>query len=130
MAHPQMFSDDDFGLAEVREICFALPEVIEKVTHGRPTFRTRKMFAIYGGMTKGAGGVNHPYAVLVKMSPAGRRVVESDPRFFVPAYYGPSGWIGLDLTVEPLDWELVRDLVTDSYRDTAPRSLVSKLGDE
>jgi hypothetical protein len=127
MAHPRMYGDDDFGLREVREICFSLPDVVEKETHGRPTFRTKKMFAIYGGMTKGAGSLDHPFAVLVKMPPAGIRVAEADPRFFTPAYYGPSGWIGLDLSVDPLDWELVRDLVTDSYRATAPRSLVARL---
>lgn len=122
-----MYSDDDFGLAELRALCFSMPEVIEKETHGRPTFRTRKIFAIYGGMTKGSGTLTHPCSVLVKMSPAGVRVAESDPRFFTPAYYGPSGWIGLDFTVEPLDWDLVRDLVTDSYRMTAPKRLVANL---
>lgn len=30
MAHPRMYSDDDLGLAELREICLALPEAIEK----------------------------------------------------------------------------------------------------
>ena len=44
-----------------------------------------------------------------------------------PAYDGPSGWVGLDLSVEPLDWDLVRDLVTESYRATAPRRLVARL---
>ncbi|MBT8335222.1 MAG: MmcQ/YjbR family DNA-binding protein [Gemmatimonadetes bacterium] len=127
MTHPRMYTDDDFGLAELREICFSLPEVVEKEAHGHPSFRTKKMFAIYGGMTKGAGSLNHPFSVLVKMPPAGIRVAQSDARFFTPAYYGPSGWVGLDLTVEPLDWELVRDLVTDSYRATAPRSFVARL---
>lgn len=125
-----MYSDDDFGLAELREICSSLPDVVEIEAHGRPTFRTRKMFAVFGGMTKGAGTLNHPYAVLVKMSPAGIRVVERDARFFTPAYYGPSGWVGLDFTVEPLEWDLVRDLVTDSYRATAPKKLVARLDAE
>lgn len=122
-----MYSDDDFGLAELREICLALPGAMEKESHGHPTFRTRKIFAIYGGGTKGSGYRNHPHSVLVKMPPAGIRVVERDPRFFIPAYYGPSGWVGLDLTVDPLEWDLVRDLVTDSYRATAPTKLVAQL---
>ncbi|MEK9501055.1 MmcQ/YjbR family DNA-binding protein [Gaopeijia maritima] len=126
MAHPRMYSDDDLGLAELREICLALPEAIEKESHGRPTFRTKKIFAVFGGMTKGSGSLNYPYSVIVKMPEAGIRVVESDPRFYTPAYYGPWGWVGLDFTAEPLDWELVRDLVTDSWRETAPPRLVAR----
>ena len=127
MSHPPTYAADDPGLAELRELCFALPGVTEKESHGRPTFRTKKMFAIYGGMTKGSGTLNHPHSVLVKMSPAEIGLAEKDPRFFVPAYYGPSGWIGLDFTVEPLDWDLVRDLVTDSWRATAPKTWVARL---
>lgn len=127
MSHPRRYSDDDFGLTELRTLCFALPEVIEKETHGRPTFRTKKIFAVFGGMTKGSGSLDYPSAVLVKMPEAGIRVVADDPRFFVPAYYGPSGWVGLDFTAEPLDWDMVRDLVIDSYRMTAPRTLVAQL---
>lgn len=129
MAHPRRFNDDDLGLAELRAFCLSLPGVTEHETHGRPNFRTKKIFAIYGGTTKGAGdgGPTYPYSVLVKMEPAGIRSMEDDPRFFTPAYYGPSGWIGLDFEAGVLDWDLVKELVLDSYRATAPRKLVAQL---
>jgi hypothetical protein len=131
MAHPRSFHDDDLGLAELRAFCLSLPGTTEHETHGRPNFRTKKIFAIYGATTKGAEGAGptYPYSVLVKMQPGGVRSMESDPRFFTPAYYGPSGWIGLDFTVGVVDWELVHDLVLDSYRATAPRALVAQLED-
>ena len=131
MDHPRMFHADDLGLAELRAFCLSLPGTTEHETHGHPNFRTKKIFAIYGATTKGAegGGPTYPYSVLVKMQPYGIRSLESDPRFFTPAYYGPSGWIGLDFTAGVLDWELVHELVLDSYRATAPRALVAQLED-
>ena len=41
-----------------------------------------------------------------------------DPRCFVPAYLGPSGWVGLDLA-DVDDWAEVEELVESSYRNTA-----------
>jgi len=54
-------------------------------------------------------------------------LVGSDPqRFFVPKYVGHAGWIGVRLDV-PVDWNIVADLVTDSYRMTAPKRLLAQL---
>ena len=51
-------------------------------------------------------------------------LVGGDPeRFFVPRYVGPKGWIGMRLDGR-VDWDLVRDLVHDSYRMTAPKRLL------
>ena len=44
-----MYSDDDPYLTELREICLALPEAVEKEAWGRPTFRAGKMFAVFSG---------------------------------------------------------------------------------
>ena len=41
----------------------------------------------------------------------------------MPAYLGPRGWIGLRLDVDPIDWDEVADLVTDSYLRVAPKRL-------
>jgi predicted DNA-binding protein (MmcQ/YjbR family) len=55
-----------------------------------------------------------------------RLALSQDMRFFVPAYLGPSGWIGLDLT-KKTDWAEVAELVEASYRQTAPTKLVAQL---
>jgi hypothetical protein len=49
MPHPVMFDEDDPLLGRVRELCLRLPETEERVSHGRPTFRVAKQFAVYGG---------------------------------------------------------------------------------
>jgi len=44
----------------------------------------------------------------------------------VPAYLGPSGWLGIDLD-ERTDLDEVAELLEESYRATAPARLVAEL---
>ena len=37
--HPIMFTEDDPGLAELRELALALPETAEQISWGRPVFK-------------------------------------------------------------------------------------------
>ncbi|MET4430598.1 MmcQ/YjbR family DNA-binding protein [Mycolicibacterium sp. 624] len=137
MPHPIMFRDDDPGLAELRKIALGLPEAYEKVTHGRPGFFAAKMFASYGGNSKvtrppgvtvAAGEmVAYPHSLLVKVDESERRALESDARFYYPAYMGPSGWLGLDFTAATVDWDEVAELVDASYRLVAPAKLLRQL---
>jgi len=130
MAHPQMFDDDDPFLARVRELAAALPETAEKVSHGRPAFHTQKVFAYYGGSLKAVGDwVQHPHSVVVQPDPGDRRALLEEDRVYVPAYLGPSGWIGVDLD-DDTDWTEIAELLDASYRLTAPRKLVARLDDQ
>lgn len=119
------------GLAELRRIALALPEAVEKISHGRPTFNAPKMFAVYGGSSKvgQASGemVRYPYSVLLKIDESERRALEQDRRFYFPMYLGPFGWIGLDLEVAQVDWDEVRELVDASFRLQAPKRLLEEL---
>ena len=119
------------GLAELRRIALALPEAVEKISHGRPTFSAPKMFAVYGGSSKvgQADGamVRYPYSVLLKIDESERRALEQDPRFFFPMYLGPFGWLGLDLEAAQVDWDEVGELLDASYRLQAPKRLIREL---
>ncbi len=130
MPHPVMFSDDDARLAQVRTIALAFPEAFEKVSHGRPAFFAKKMFAMYGGSakppTKG-DYIQYPHSVMVKVDESDRRALERDSRFFYPAYLGPSGWLGLDLTAADADWNEIEELIDASFRMVAPKTLVRLL---
>lgn len=122
-----MFDDDDPVLARVRELAAALPGAAEKVSHGRPAFFTTKVFAYYGGSLKVDGDwQQHPQAVVVLPDDDDRVALLEDRRCFVPAYLGPYGWLGIDLT-EDADWGEVAELLDASYRLTAPRRLVAEL---
>jgi predicted DNA-binding protein (MmcQ/YjbR family) len=123
-----MFDDDDPYLAKVRELASALPGTAEKISHGRPAFFTTKVFVYYGGSLKVDGSwVEHPHAVIVQPDPADRRALIEEARVFVPAYLGPSGWLGVDVDGTDTDWAEVAELLDASYRLTAPKRLVAEL---
>jgi hypothetical protein len=65
--------------------------------------------------------------VVVKPDEEERRALLEDERFFEPAYVGASGWVGLNLRVGTPDWAEIRELVDASYRNTAPKRLISVL---
>jgi predicted DNA-binding protein (MmcQ/YjbR family) len=122
-----MFDDDDPLLARVREVAASFPGAAEKVSHGRPAFFTKKVFAYYGGSLRVDGDwVQHPQSIVVQPDPADRPALLQDRRVYVPAYLGPSGWIGVDLDDEG-DWTEVAELLDASFRLTAPRRLIDQL---
>ncbi|WP_426564898.1 MmcQ/YjbR family DNA-binding protein [Angustibacter sp. McL0619] len=131
MPHPLMYDPGDPLLARLRELCLRFPEAAEKVSHGRPTFRSRVMFAAYSGMVKGAVPgqpmLQYPRSVLFVASEVERPALEQDPRFFLPAYYGAYGWIGLDLDAAAVDWQEVAELVDVSFREVSGPRLVRLL---
>jgi YjbR len=88
MAHPRMYAEDDPHLAELREVCLALPESVEVEAWGRPTFRAgKKLFAVFDGDD------DHRFAVVFKPDPAERPALLADPRFYVPPTTGrAAGW--------------------------------------
>lgn len=110
----------------MREICGALPEVTERVSHGAVTFfvRGKRTVAYLTDDHHGDGML-----ALVCAAPSGVQedLVRSEPdRFFRPPYVGHRGWIGLRLDVNP-DWDEVVSVVTESYRCVAPKTLVRRL---
>ncbi|MBB5786465.1 putative DNA-binding protein (MmcQ/YjbR family) [Jiangella mangrovi] len=122
MAHPRMYSDDDPYLADLRAACLRFPEAVEVEAWGRPTFRAgKKMFAVF------EGNDDHPFAVIVKPDPSDRPALLQEPRFYVPAYYGPSGWLAFDLTAAEVDWAEVGELLDGSYRQVALKRMLKAL---
>ena len=122
-----MFDDADPALARVRLMAFVLPGAAEKVSHGRPAFFTKKVFAYYGGSVRADGRwVEHAHSLIVGADPSEREALLEDPRFFLPAYLGAWGWVGLDLD-DDADWDEVAELLDASYRLTAPAKLIAQL---
>jgi predicted DNA-binding protein (MmcQ/YjbR family) len=112
-------------VAELRRICLAFPEATEKAFggHEAPSFRVAdKLFVVLA---------ENGSALTLKAGPGEQALlVSADPdRFFVPAYVGSKGWVGVRLS-RTLDWEEVAELIEDSYRLIAPKALVSRLDSE
>ncbi len=120
-----MYRDDDPHLAELREVCLAFPESAEVEAWGRPTFRAgKKIFAVFEGNDE------HPYAVIFKPDAAERPALLEDARIYVPPYFGPSGWLALDLTVAAVDWDEITELMESSYRQVALKRMLTALDAE
>lgn len=129
MAHPVMFDDADPLLERVRGIALRYPGAAERVSHGRPNFFTDRTFCYFGGSERVDGEwVAHDAAILVRPDPDDAPALAQDPRFFRPAYLGPSGWLGVDLDGR-IGWDEAAELIEASYRVTAPRRLVRELDD-
>ena len=55
-------------------------------------------------------------------------LVSSDPtRFFMPPYMAHHGYVGVYLDVDDVDWEEIRELITDAYRLAAPKTLAKRI---
>lgn len=127
MGHPPMFDAADPILLRVRRAALALPDSAEKISHGRPAFFTKKVFAYYGGSVKADDDwIQHPHSVMVRPDPGDERALRTAPRVYVPAYLGPYGWLGIDLDVDT-DWSEVAELFDASYRLTAPKRSIALL---
>ena len=108
----------------LRDLCMALPEVTERLSHGEPTWfvRDKKVFVMLA---------NHHHDDRLAFwcaAPEGAQemLVESDPeRYFRPPYVGHRGWLGVYLDV-PVDWDEIEELVTDAYCLIAPRKLADQ----
>jgi hypothetical protein len=113
-------------LARIREICLALPETSERLSHGQPTFfvRGKKSFVMVLNDHHGDGR----FAIWCAAGEGIQRMlVDADPeRFFVPPYVGHRGWLGFRLDRE-LDWEELAGILEDAYVEVAPARLVAQI---
>ncbi|GAA1927285.1 MmcQ/YjbR family DNA-binding protein [Nocardioides marmoribigeumensis] len=125
-----MFDDADPLLVRLRSLCLALPEVEERISHGRPTWRVAKQFAQYGGGERTPDGhVRHDHALLFVPEPGDVGALDQDERFFLPAYVGPFGWRAVDLDRDDVGWDEVAELVDASYRQVANRRQLAALAE-
>ena len=112
----------DGRLARVMKICLALPEAIQEAAARHATFLVRKStFAYYLNDHHGDGIVS----VCCKVLPGDNEALAAahPEKFYLPAYIGPRGWVGLRLDVSGLDWNEVAELVVGSYKLIAPKRL-------
>ncbi|HKH13482.1 MAG TPA: MmcQ/YjbR family DNA-binding protein [Solirubrobacterales bacterium] len=107
----------------VRKLCLALPEAFEIEAWEHPTFRVGsgrgKMFCI---------AADDGSSIRVKADPIEREALleQGDP-FYMPAYVGTKGWIGVQLDDVRTDWEELAELIATSYCLIAPKRLAERV---
>ena len=122
MEHPLLLSGDDPVVERVRQICLPFPEAVEVQAWGRPTFRAgKKIFVTLGS------SMERPHSIVFKPEPEERLAFLEDDRFFVPPYFGPSGWMAIDVAMGGTDWGLIAELVDTSYRQVALKRQIAQL---
>jgi len=110
-------------LAQLRDICLALPETSERPSHGAPTFFIREKRSFLMVLTNHHG--DGRFAIWCA-APEGmqRMLVDADAeRFFVPPYVGHRGWLGLRLD-RGVHWDELTGIVEDAYAAVASAKLV------
>ena len=108
----------------VRKDCLKLPEVMEKISHGEPTFFVRKrVFAMcsINHHNDGHIAVVIPAAIGVQAA-----LIEQSPeKFYRPPYVGHAGWVGIELP-QVTDKELAAH-IREAWKLIAPEKLHSLL---
>jgi hypothetical protein len=105
------------------EICLALPDARREDKRDYSSFLVaRKVFAYYLNNHHGDNIISVCCRVLAGDN---KRLVAGNPRkFYMPAYIGPRGWVGLRLDSVMVDWTEVKELVLGSYSQVAPQKLL------
>lgn len=118
--------DPEKVLTRLRKICLALPEAFETTSFGHPTFRAgrtaKKTFAVFENY-RGED------TICVKATLEDQTLLILDPRFFVAPYIGKHGWTSMRTSMKgvSIEWNEVEDLVRESYRRVASKSMLAKL---
>ncbi|SRR6266852_2886322 len=111
-------------LSRVSEICASFPEV-SRETHGsHATFRVgKKVFAYFLDNHHGDGIVS---VCLKTTLGENRDLAQQRPQqFYMPAYIGPRGWVGVHLDGTPISWGETAALLKASFCMVAPKTLAA-----
>jgi predicted DNA-binding protein (MmcQ/YjbR family) len=120
--HPQVVEPRHPLVEKVRALCLAYPEAAEVEAWGRPTFRAgKKVFVLVGS------SMDRPYTIVFKPEADERLGYLGDPRFFIPAYWGPGGWLAIDIDSPATDWTELAELIDTSYRQVALKRQLAAL---
>jgi predicted DNA-binding protein (MmcQ/YjbR family) len=110
-------------IERVRALCLTLPETFERETWDHPTFR------VGGGRGKiFCTAAPDGSTITLKADPVEREALldDGDP-YFIPAYVGDKGWLGIGLDDVATDWEEVAELIATSYCLIAPKRLAQQI---
>ncbi len=110
-------------LRHIRAICLALPEATEVEAWGHPTFRAGKKMFVGIGETSPEGPT-----LGMKMSFDRQEELLKDARFFPTPYAAHQGWVSLKLDALT-DWEEVKGLLREAYKQVALKRMLKVLED-
>ena len=108
-------------LNRVRRICLSLPDTMEKLSHGEPTFFVRKkVYVMFANNHHNDGHI----AIWLPVAPGSQATLVGTwpSTFFIPPYVGVKGWVGIEL--DRLSDEDLAAHIVQAWRMIAPRKLL------
>jgi predicted DNA-binding protein (MmcQ/YjbR family) len=112
---------EDERLERFTKICLKLPQTEREVRGLHAGFKVKKKtFAYFVNNHHG----DRIVGVLCKVLPGDNvALIAADPkRFYMPAYVGPRGWVGLRLDVGRVNWAELEELARGSYQLVAGKA--------
>jgi hypothetical protein len=110
-------------LDRLRELCSALPEVSERLSHGEVAWFTGSGSRARAFATTWDHHHDDHNSVLMAAPPGVQRQLVDAGLAFRPPYYGPRGWIGFRLDDGPVDWDLIALHLADAHASVRPTPL-------
>jgi hypothetical protein len=105
--------DHGTQIKRLRRVCLSIPGVMEKISHGEPTFFTpKRVFAMFANNHHGDGHV----AAWLPAGPGVQEALigEAPEIYFRPPYVGGGGWVGVELS--KVDDDQLGALVREAFR--------------
>jgi predicted DNA-binding protein (MmcQ/YjbR family) len=114
---------EDERLVRLTAICLALPETTRNIQANHAAFLVRSKTFAYFLKDHHSDGI---VSVACKVLPGDHLLLsQTHPeRYYLPAYIGARGWVGMRLDVGEVDWDEVAEVVFHSYCLTATKRLV------
>ena len=110
-------------VAELEELCLALPETLRASQFGSPVWKAGK---------KTFCSTHHRQGRLqlsFRVGPEQQQALSLDPRFTIPPFTGHNGWIELDVE-DHAPWDEIEALMLTSYRHFALKRMLKALSQE
>src|SRR5258706_576909 len=111
-------------LLKISDICLAFPEATIERHGSHATFRVRKkVFAYFLDNHHGDGIVS--VCVKTRLGENADLARQRPSQFYLPAYIGPRGWVGVRLDVPKVSWDEVASFIDSSFAIVAPKTLAA-----
>ena len=122
MEHPLVIDPGHPLVERIRAISLAYPESVEVAAWGRPTFRAgKKIFVMM------SASMDRSHTIVFKPAPGEREAYLARDAFYSPPYWGPGGWLAVDLEAPDTDWTEIAEIIDTSYRQVALKRQIAAL---
>lgn len=120
---------EESRLKQLTKLAESLPEASTNVVGRKDEHRQfrvgKKTFGYYLRYHHNDGVIG----VCAKVPPGNNsRLAAGQPKkYYIPAYLGPSGWVGIRLDLPKVNWAEIEHLLAGSYLMQAPKKLAARV---